>query len=119
MTLTRGANEQETAHQVTFELRRLMGARGTGSISGHAQPPFTLSVDAVEAYVLVAVLQFASRNPQLTDYQRDAVLKVAHGVADSLTAAARVLLGPGSAVETTLRDGFDPSCDVAPEREEE
>jgi len=74
--------------------------------------PFTFACEAFDAYTLVAVLQFATRNPRLSDVQRDAVLAIAHGVAGALTEAARGRFGPESAIETTLGRGFDPAHDV-------
>lgn len=75
-------------------------------------PALPFSVGPFEAYSLVAVLQLASRHPSLSDQQLGIILQLAHQVADALTDRARELLGPGSAVETTLAQGFDPDQDV-------
>jgi hypothetical protein len=91
--------------QLAGEFRRL-------GIGDDAQPVATFTAKPMEAYTLAAALQACSRHPGLSDTQRELVLGFAHQVAGQLTNMARAILGPESAVETTLVMGFDPQFDV-------
>jgi hypothetical protein len=71
----------------------------------------TFSAPPFEAYTLVAALQGTSRHPGLSDLQRAIVVDFARQIADGLISLARGAIGPGSAIETTLTMGFDPSFD--------
>lgn len=70
------------------------------------------SAGLFEAYTLVAALQGTSRHPGLSDQQRSIVLGFAHQIADGLVEYARAVVGPDSAIETTLALGFDQRFDV-------
>jgi len=101
-------HEQQMAARLVAEFDRLG--------SDLDRPVAVFAFSAFSAYSLVAALQFTARNPQLSTEQLRVVLGVAHGVAEQLSAAAREAFGPGSAIETTLRQGFDPSHDAPIER---
>jgi hypothetical protein len=104
-----GQAEQATVARLGQELMALYDARNPR--------PFSFALrEAFDAYTLVAVLQFATRNPRLSDIQRGVVLRIATQVADALTEVARGRFGPGSVIETTLAQGFDPAYDRPPER---
>jgi hypothetical protein len=103
-----GQAEQATVARLGQELMALYDARNPTL--------FRVNLEAFDAYTLVAVLQFATRNPQLSDVQRDIMLRIATQVAAALTEAARGRFGPGSVIETTLAQGFEPAHDLPPER---
>jgi hypothetical protein len=96
--------------QLAAEFRQL-------GIGDNAQPVATFSAKPMEAYTLLAVLQACSRQPGLSDTQRDLVLGFAHQIGDQLVAMARAIIGPDSAIETTSAMGFDPQFDVPREQE--
>jgi hypothetical protein len=91
--------------QLAAEFRQL-------GIGDNAQPVATFSAKPMEAYTLVAALQACSRHPGLSDTQRELVVGFAHQIGDQLVAMARAIVGPDSAIETTLAMGFDPQYDV-------
>jgi hypothetical protein len=94
--------------QLVEEFRKL----GQPRPGDNAQPVVSFSAKPWEAYTLTAALQAASRHPGLSDTQREVVLGYAHQIADQLTAMARAILGPESAIETTAAMGFLQQFDV-------
>jgi hypothetical protein len=90
--------------RLVAEMDAIRTARAGAPAAIVAFAPFT-------AYSLIAVLQLASRHPDLSDTELDIVLDLAHGVEKQLVDVARSVVGPDSAIETTIRAGFDPDSD--------
>jgi hypothetical protein len=58
-----------------------------------------------DAWTAVAVIQFATRNPQLSETQRDAAIRVGREIQEAL-----VMRSPDAA--SYLEDGWNPENDV-------
>lgn len=71
------------------------------------QEPRTLriSMHPRDAWIAVAVIQFASRNPQLGDTQRDATVRVGRAIQGALLEFV-------PAAAALLEDGWNPEKDV-------
>ncbi len=65
----------------------------------------TPSLATWDAWVTVAVIQFATRNPQLSSTQRDQAVRVGRALQDSLAAMA-------PAAAALLEAGWNPAQDV-------
>jgi hypothetical protein len=102
--MTSDHDEAAIAARLANEIEAIAAARPGLPAAVFAFAPFT-------AYSLVAVLQLASRHPDLSDVQLDIVLSLAHGIADQLVDVARDVVGTDSTIEATLRAGFDPGQD--------
>jgi hypothetical protein len=69
--------------------------------------PLQLTIHPRDAWVAVAVIQYASRNPQLGATQRDAAIRVGRALQDAL-----MVFEPKAA--GYLEDGWNPEKDLPP-----
>jgi hypothetical protein len=68
--------------------------------------PLHMVIHPRDAWVTVAVIQFATRNPQLSETQRESAIAVARVLQEAIGSIAPEAAG-------YLEDGWNPALDVA------
>ena len=73
--------------------------------------PLVFEMPVFDAWTLVACLQFATRNPQLSATQRGIAVGFARQMAEQIKVRAREVLGPNNLLAVVLDRGFEAKYD--------